>query len=205
MNVENISVFLPKYLSATSEAELFSGLKDFPNNIDDRIFTRYLEGENVIYQGDGIIDIQVYNPVSLEVKNKECIVLSNTCDIAPENKRNFPSNIVYAPIIKLDDYVNIILSGTSKTKEQIESHLSSIRKQRITQIFYLPQYGDKLVESIVFLDKLYNLPISMIDRGKLRDTRLFSLSNYGIYLFLYKISIHFTRIQDRVDRKGIRV
>jgi hypothetical protein len=29
---------------------------------------------------------------------------------------------------------------------------------------------------------------------------LFTLSNFGFYLYLLKLSIHFTRIQEKIDR-----
>lgn len=205
MKFEEFRIYLPKYLSSESERELFAGLKDFPENIDDRIYSTYLQNDEVLYQGDGIKDLLVFNFPKLEKKKKECIVLSNTCDIDPNNKRNFPSQIIYAPIIKLEDYIHKIIEKTSKTPIQVQEHINAIRKQKITQIFYLPPFSGRLEESIVFLDRIFNLPNGFIDREKLNERRIFNLSDYGIYLFLYKISIHFTRIQDRVERKSTRL
>jgi len=40
-----------------------------------------------------------------------------------------------------------------------------------------------------------------IARESLRQKRLFSLSNYGFYLLLFKMSIHFCRMGENIDRR----
>ncbi len=131
------------------------------------------------------------------------MVISNTCDIDPDNKRLFPSQIVYSPIFNLNKYKTHLLMNSSKTEHQINDHIQSIKRQEITQIFYLPAIEDIIKESIVFFDRVCSCSNSYIDRNKLPRQRLFTLSDYGEYLFLLKISIHFTRIQDSVERKSI--
>ena len=86
---------------------------------------------------------------------------------------------------------------------QITDHINAIKKQEITQIFYLPKFDGKLEESIVFLDRVNNMPNTLIERDKISSNRIFTLSDYGAYLFLLKLSIHFTRVQDKVERKSI--
>ena len=39
----------------------------------------------------------------------------------------------------------------------------------------------------------------------LRNHRIFSLSQYGHYLFLFKLSFHFTRMQEGIDRDKERL
>jgi hypothetical protein len=202
MKFEDISLFLPKYLSADSERELFAGIKDFPENIDSRLYSCYLANEENIFQGDGINDLLVVNLPQEEIRPTPCMVLSNTCDIDPNNRRLFPSQIVYVPIFNLNKYKAHLLSKSSKSKQQINDHMQSIKRQEITQIFYLPPISDCLEESIVFFDRICNCSSSYINRSKLSKQRIFTLSDYGAYLFLLKISIHFTRIQDSVERKS---
>lgn len=55
-------------------------------------------------------------------------------------------------------------------------------------------------DSIVFLDRVNNLPIDTLPHNEISEQRLFTLSDYGFYLFLFKLSIHFTRIRDAVSR-----
>ena len=199
---EELKIYLPKFLSSQSESELFSGLKDFPDNIDSRLYTNHLFDTEIVCQGDGIKEMLVINFPDSKIGEAPGIIISNTCDISESNTRPFDSRIMYAPIINLAKYENAISKGSSKSDEQLKSHLESIRKQRITQIFYLPKNGNQLDESIVFLDRINNTSIKTINTKNLTNTRLFSLSDYGAYLFLLKLSIHFTRIQDKVERKS---
>jgi hypothetical protein len=201
---EEIELFLPKYLSSDSIDELYKNLKSFPKSLDDRLYTEYLKNEEIIYQGDGIGSLLAVNLPSVDLKEISGMVLSNTCDIDQSNKRNLPSTIVYAPIISLEKYVELIKRETSKEESQIQDHIQEIKNQRITQLFFLPKYGDKLEESIVPLDRLFNIKNDYIDRKNLKERRIFTLSDFGNYLFVFKISMHFTRIQDRVERKSIK-
>lgn len=203
MILDDLKIYLPKFLSSESERGLYEGLKGFPENMDMRIYTNFLENEKIVFQGDGLKDLLVINLPDPKINPSPGMILSNTCDIDTENRRNFPANVVYAPIFNLMKYERMISSSSGKTQEQIDQHIHSIKRQEITQIFYLPPYSDRLEESLVFLDRLNNVPVKMIDRQNLKHQRLFTLSDYGSYLFLLKLSIHFTRIQDEVERKSI--
>jgi len=202
MNLDDLKIYLPKYLSEESEKQLFDSLKDFPSNIDQRLYTEYLENEPIIFQGDGLQNLLAVNLPSTETKVVSGMVISNTCDIDPENKRNFPSQIIYAPIIDFKKYSDSLRSKLPN--EKVEGHLEAIRKQYVTQIFYLPPISDKLKESLVFLDRLHNIGNDYYNRSELGSSRIFTLSDYGNYLFLFKLSLHFTRIQDKVERKSMQ-
>ncbi|WRQ32328.1 hypothetical protein U5907_07010 [Bacteroidales bacterium MB20-C3-3] len=203
MNFDEVKIYLPKFLSEESDRVLFNGLKDFPENIDERLYTTYLNDTRIIYQGDGLNNLLVVNLPKPEVKPAPSIILSNTCDIDLQNERNFPSQIVYAPIFSLDKYKLTLLKNSKKSKEQIVDHINAIKRQEITQIFFLPKFDGKLEESIVFFDRVNNMPNTLIERDKITTNRIFTLSDYGAYLFLLKLSIHFTRVQDKVERKSL--
>jgi len=205
MNLEDFKLYLPKFLSVESDKELFDGLKDFPNNIDSRIYTNYLSDTKIIYQGDGISDMLYVNLPNPDIKPVPGMILSNTCDIDLANVRNFPSQVVYSPIFNLFKYQTALYKNSSKTNEQVDSHIKSIRNQEITQIFYLPKINGKIDDSIVFFDRVCNFSNKLIQRENLKEKRLFTLSDYGSYLFLLKLSIHFTRIQDKVERKSVNI
>jgi len=205
MDLDKLKLYLPKYLSSESESELFQQLKDFPNNINQRIYTSHLKDEPIIYQGDGIKDLLIIQLPQTDTKKVDSVIFSNTCDIDQDNKRNFPTQIVYSPLIPFSKYISSLKQYSSKKVHQLDAHFEAIRKQRITQIFYLPKIEGKIEESIVFMDRIQNISNDYVDRGTLSDIRLFSLSDYGIYLFMFKLSIHFTRIQDKVDRKSSQI
>ena len=205
MKTEDIKVYLPKFLSAESNKELFEGLQEFPNNLDTRIYTNFLTESDIIYQGDAIKEMLVINLPETKVKPVASVVLSNTCDIDLQNERLYPSQIVYTPIINLKKYRKLLYEKSKKSEEQIDSHIYSIKKQEITQIFYLPKFNGKLEESIIFFDRVCSCPNKSIERNNLTEKRIFTLSDYGAYLFLLKLSIHYTRIQDKVERRSVRI
>ena len=86
---EEIRIYLPKYLSEETKDYLLNELKNFPNNIDKRIYEN-LEG-GYLYQGDGIDNVLVFNVTQIlsEIKTlrRKVLILSNSCDINKENKR----------------------------------------------------------------------------------------------------------------------
>jgi hypothetical protein len=199
-SLEDIDIYLPKYLSPQSEKKLFEELKQFPENIDDRLYMTYSLDPDIVYQGDGINGLLVLNLPNPEIKTAPSMVFSNTCDIDHRNKRLFRSSLIYAPIFNLDKYKIGLIDSKIKDPMAIENHINLIKKQRITQIFYLPKGGNLQNDSIVFLDRVNSCDNVFLEREKIRDMRLFTLSNYGLYLFIFKLSIHFTRITEGVDR-----
>ncbi len=204
ISFEEIKKYLPQYLSSTSQNELFRDLKEFPNNIDQRLFSPKLLDHDLIYQGDGIEGLMVSNFPSTETGNLPAIVFSNSCDVNPANSRFFSSRIVYSPIFKLNKYRQMLIEefvdAGKQTLEAIKNHIEAIKKQLITQIMFLPK-GSKLQDdSIVFLDRVNNYPLGELSIEDIKRNKLFVLSNYGLYIFLIKLSIHFTRIQENVDR-----
>jgi hypothetical protein len=204
ISTEEIQKYLPQYLSAPSTDQLFHDLKDFPNNLDKRLYSQSLLDTEIIYQGDGIAGMLVTSLPSKDIGEMPVMILSNTCDINPENKRYFSSRIVYAPIFQLEKYRSMLVREfvqTGKAEiDAINSHISNIRRQEITQIVYLPKNGKLKEDSIVFLDRLNNYPADLLDASQIKARKLFVLSNYGLYLFLIKLSIHFTRTQEKADR-----
>lgn len=204
ISFDEIRKYLPQYLSSTSQNGLFKDLKEFPDNIDQRLFSPKLLDHDLIYQGDGLEGLTVSNFPSTETRDLPAIVFSNTCDVNPENNRFFSSRIVYSPMFKLDKYKHMLIEefvDTGKhTLEAINNHIEAIKKQLITQIMFLPKWSKLQDDSIVFLDRVNNYPLGEMSVEDVKRKKLFVLSNYGLYIFLIKLSIHFTRIQENVDR-----
>lgn len=202
-SLDDFKYHLPRYLTEESTKNLFEEIKKFPENIDNRIFTTKLKNEKTVFQGDGINDLPVISLPSDKSVNAKVMVLSNTCDIDPQNDRPFNAQVCYAPIFSLDKYKSLL--EKSLTAEAVEGHLRSVRNQEITQIFYLPYHPDIDGESIVFFDRINNLDRRFIAADQIPETRLFTLSDYGFYLFLIKLSIHFTRMGEKVERGATEV
>ena len=108
-----------------------------------------------------------------------------------------------APLVELDKFISV-LQNNGLQANVIKDQVTAIKQQRNTSILFLPASG-MIKDSIVLLDNLFNIKTSYIKRNTITNIRLASLSNYGFYLLLFKLSIHFCRMQERVDRKPIAV
>jgi hypothetical protein len=201
---EEVKKYLPQYLSSTAQHELFKELNQFPHNIDQRIYTTQLSGLEKIFQGDGIQNLLYINLPNTDIREVPGMILSNTCDIDPSNKRFMPLRMVYTPIFNLAKYEQALIKSHVETGvkpiQAISSHISDIRKQYVSHVFYLPKGGKLENDSIIFFDRLNNYPSDAIEGQELPNRRIFTLSDYGFYLFLFKLSVHFTRIRDGVSR-----
>lgn len=202
MSLEDFQLFLPKYLSPESQRELLKELKNFPENIDSRLYTSRLDDEEIIFQGDGLDNLLIINLPEDAVRMAKGIVISNTCDIDPKNPRFVASRLCYAPILSFEKYIRSLEEERASKEisiDEIKDHADAIRKQRVTQIFFLPKTGE-LEDSVVLLDRILNCDNNYVNREKLKGKRLFTLSDYGIYLFIFKLSLHFTRMQESIER-----
>jgi len=197
---DDIKLYLPKFLSDEDSKELQRAVSAMLAGTPKSYYTNRLAQEPILYQGDGIINLPYLELPRVDIKDVNAMVLSNTCDVDPENPRDFPPRVLYAPIMPLANYRAGILRATGKSEEQVDAHLSAIRQQHITQVFYLPEYPGKMEESIVYMDRIVNIGNGTIDRTTLPDQRIFTLSDFGAWLFVLKLSIHFSRVQDKVSR-----
>lgn len=141
------------------------------------------------------------NLPDIQIHPVNSIITSNSCDINPANLRMFSSSICYCPIFNLGKYESTLRSTFgSAYYQKIDQLISEIRSQRITQIFYLPRGGNLQYDGFIFFDKICSCDNNAVPRSDLKNSRLFSLSDYGFYLFIFKLSIHFTRIREGVNR-----
>ena len=211
-----IKSHLPKYLSPDLQEDLFKKIHDyFPlSNNPDIVYFR-LNDTKCLYQGDGMIDI----PFSkLDIEKKGYIteylngaLLSNTCDLINEYDRLENNHALYAAILPLEEYINK-LKSRKISPDRIRSFLNDLKKNKITNLFYLPELKNKeeiiIKESFIRLDYCTSLPSEFIYSGKYDFSyqsigdRLYSFSNYGFYLFLFKLSVHFCRFREGVFRNN---
>ena len=194
---EDIKKYLPQYLSDSDAKQLFSALKDFPNNIDERFYSNYSLDDNILYQGDCLKDIPAFNLPDTRTKLSQSMAISNTCDMDLSNKRLWNTRILLSQIILLEKLEKGLYQRFPK--DRVTNYINSLKKQQITNAFYLPK-SKNLDEAVAFFDYTNSFDINYIDRESLKERRLVSLSNYGFYILLLKLSIHFTRVQEKVER-----
>lgn len=182
----NFHPYLPRYLLPAQKDELFEELKKFPNN--HAIYTTAIPYHGVM-QGDCLYGISFYEADGT-LRNVQSVILSNTCDLSQDNPRIQPMRAVFSPLILISKYQARLIANNIPAS-RIESHLSDIRSQRITNIVYFPQCND-LGESMILLDNVFSAPYANIDSRP----RRFRLNTFGFYQFVVKLSIHFTRFQE---------
>ena len=194
---EEFRTYLPKYLSAESQERLFKELGQFPANIDSRLYTTKLKDERTVFQGDGLARVWVSNLPDPTVREARVMVLSNTCDTAPENESLMGPRLIYCPIISLPRWEEAL---RQQARIPSTEFLANIRAQKVSTMFYLPKNNALGEEAIALLDRINNCDLQKLNLDELTGTRLFTLSDYGFYMFLFKLSIHLTRIREGVSR-----
>jgi hypothetical protein len=201
ISLEEIRKFLPTFLSQDSEDAFLDEIKNFLRQAENRPFySEALRDRDFIFQGDGIEDLLIINLPNTTTNPGLGMVLSNSCDINPKNERLFEASLCYTPIISLPRYLDALKRHFHATR--VAEHERDIRRQAITQIFFLPKGGKLGNDAIVFLDRIISMPNQNIDRNSLPGRRIFTLGDFGAWLFTLKLSIHFCRIRDKVDRRA---
>jgi hypothetical protein len=192
--LEQAGIFLPDYLTPQNRERLHEQIRQFPNN--DFYLPPSATGPEIL-QGDGWRGFIALNFYTGQQRETSGLVISNSCDVAPENPRPLPPNFLFAPLVSVHRYSEVLLHA-GQTPDQITSLLASIRLQRVTNIFYLPSlpYGPE--EALVVLDDIHPHPVpDFLQRGR---QRLFRLDQFAFYLLLLKLSIHFCRSYEGVPR-----
>lgn len=197
--LEEIRRHLPSYLSPSKQEKLFRELDKFPDNIDQRMYAPQNISDDTIRQGDGMDNMPMIFLPDEEINKERALIISNTCDISPQNERRNPPSIVYCPVIKYDSYSRLV-EDSYDSQDAAENFLRSVRNQKKTSRFYLPS-GYDIPESIVLLDKANNCSARYAyDSLSINNDRAFSLSLYGFYLLIFKLSVHFTRFNEGISR-----
>jgi hypothetical protein len=196
---EDLKAYLPQYLSAEKKRDLFEQLANFPGNIDGRVYTRIVD--SVVYQGDGLPGFPVVNLPDGAIRDARVMIISNTCDTAVGRSSPISARYLYCPIIRFAKYAKVASDYAKRVSGFCtETHLDAIRRQRVSTMFFLPRNQALGEDCVALLDMIGNVPTAQVDIQKALSGRLFTLSNYGFYLFLFKLSVHMTRIRESVDR-----
>ena len=192
---EAIERQLPAYLTDDQKALLARELQAF-RTPGFPYYTTLFPSDTL--QGDGWTSFSVFDIASEKLRVTRGIVLSNTCDIAPENQRSLPPGLIFAPLTTLAAYERLLL-GAGLERSAVQDKVQAIRDQNITSIFYLPAGAGLDQDHIALLDAVQSLPLQHVLKAE-RRRKLFTLSQCASYLFLLKLSLHFCRFHDKVIR-----
>jgi len=191
--LSQVGQYLPNYLTPAEKRDLVTGLKDFPQH-----FQYYLSGKykTEALQGDVWDELTVINFESGDRKNVNGIILSNSCDIDIANPRSLPISITFAPLIRLEKLENLLLQN--KPEAEVANILENIRSQKNTSFIYLPEDTSiPITESVAYLSDLHSMPLSVFTK---QANKVITLTQQAFYLFVIKLSMHFTRFQEGASR-----
>lgn len=198
MDVDELKDFVPYYLTNDRKHGFLKELKSFM----ERDFLDYFSeaiGDTWL-QGDCCARGPKVDVVTLRKAEIKCLVVSNSCDIDPNNKRAFPARALLAPLIPLTGYEALLLKNHSGGEQAVKAIIQNIREQKVTNAFYLPHHDALGGEAVALLDDLQTVPASILPDPNSSENRYFSLSQIGFFLYLFKLSVHLCRFHEEVDR-----
>src|SRR5258708_1614266 len=135
ITAETIRDYLPYYLTEDAKRGIVNELKQF--HLDKMQYYLLNLFQQEMLQGDGWKRLQLRTFGTGEKIFINGVVLSNTCDVAPDNQRDLPVRIIFAPLIPLAAYVSM-LEKAGVQKVRIDSKVDAIRRQKATTLFYMP-------------------------------------------------------------------
>jgi len=171
--------FLPTYAKPFAKQ-----LQELPLNYEKWVYAAALPSK--IYQGDlfsGVRFASIDDDGEAIVADVPAMVLSNTCDVQPEQSES----LLVAPLIDLEDYsAQSVLAG-----EELENHIRALKRNEISQLMFLPEaHGVK--NCFVDFSRISPLPLSYFYSNTAAN-RFQSLSSCGHYVMMVKVAHHFTR------------
>jgi hypothetical protein len=189
ITADAIREYLPYYLTEEAKVGIVNELKKFHlGEMQYYLLNRY---EHEMLQGDGWTRLHLRNFETGEKISINGVVLSNTCDVDPANLRDLPVNIIFAPLIPVDAYI-ARLARAGLVMARIDDKINAMRRQEVTNVFYVPGGNGLDAEHIVLLDDVHSMPAKVHEDEKSKG-KIFTLSQAGFYLFILKLSMHFCR------------
>ena len=198
-DVEQLKKQIPFYLSAELEQkELVRNLDALNRGVTSGYYISAARkpDEGSVLQGDGWRGFQVFSFDNGARRTVRGIVLSNSCDISEDNDRVIAPKIVFTPIIRLSA-IEARMSDRGLAGDAVKNRITAIKSQSVTNIFYLPAGGQLDEDYVALLDDLHSIPVAAFAETE----KLFTLSMAGFYLFAFKLSVHFCRLHEKVDRR----
>lgn len=197
MNVDEIRDMIPYYLTRDKAEGFMNELKSFSSQT--RIITDHQD--ELFLQGDGWHGFSLFSFATGQKRKVRGIIVSNSCDISSDNQRDIPAKVTFVPLMKLSAIEKILESDETLSADARKNKIESIKRQESTSFFFIPSQGILEEDSVAWFNDAHSMPTDffLADHNQERQ-RIFSLTMVGFYLFLFKLSIHYCRFHEKVDR-----
>lgn len=204
-NLELIERLFPPSISEQRKSRLRDGLKQFAVNSDSKLYTDFYltYSPNYFLQGDLIFELRFASWDSekrdFEKVYLDSIILSNSCDIdeANQSSRTLPKQVMIAKLFSLTDFKEgLAFHGI----EDCEVIVERLKNQEYSNLMYFPPINN--TEYIAFFDELSSVSNEELNALKIDidRNRIACLDWFGYYLFMFKLSYHFCRLPEEIDR-----
>jgi hypothetical protein len=203
-SMEKIESLFPSELSEQRKGRLRDGLKQFlPGDLSQKLYSEFYTQKAYPYflQGDLIFDLRFPNWDS-ETREYSKIysniaLISNTCDIDEANRRSVPKQVMITRLVTVAEFYEELIVNNVKSPETI---LLSLRNQEYSNLMYFPPIGD--TEYIAVFDEMSWITLDELNflKNDIEQNRIATLDYFGYYLFMFKLSYHFSRLPEETDR-----
>ncbi len=202
-DAEELKGQIPYYLTAEDQRVLVAELKAIATGEQpDYVLGAYNDAfQGTMLQGDGWRGFQLFLFETGERRTVRGLVLSNSCDIDPENPRDTPARVLFAPLVKLSAY-KALLDASDIGTERVNAKIEAIKAQKTTNILFLPSGGSLPEDYVVRFDETHSMPLNAHVQSP-EKAKLFTLNNTGFYMLVLKLSVHFCRLQENVNRSSV--
>ena len=200
LDIESLQRQIPYYLTSKDRQVLVNELKAISRGgtVDYFLGQTRDTFKSDMLQGDGWRGFQLFMFDTGKRRSVQGLVISNSCDVDPNNRRDLPARVIFAPLVKLATY-EALLGRRNIKQRKIDEKLAAIRAQKTSSLFFLPSGGPLADDHIVRLDDAHSMPVAAHSAATDRE-KLFTLSNTGFYMLVLKLSIHFCGLQEKVNR-----
>ncbi len=194
-SVNDAETYMPYWLSARERQQMYEQLKtlgSLPYYSNDEVGKAWL-------QGDLLADFPYWHHegAQMGMARAKVLVISNSCDIASDNRRSMAISMSVVPIYS-SAALGSVFGSEGLSDVQINTKMDAIRKQEVASMFFLPASGNLKCDSVADFSRVQSTPFELAVESA--PMRLEVLSQPGHWLLLVKLAIHFCRLRDEVRR-----
>ncbi len=156
--------------------------------------------EEPLLQGDVFENVPCVSRASgvAAISPRRAIVVSNSCDVSTDNPRNLPVHISVAPVLRLARYEQMLLDH-AVVPQRVAGIVASIRRQEKSDVLFLPAGAGLTEDMVALLDQVQSMPFSQFAAAP-AGPRAGVLTQRGFWVLLVKLSMHFLRPHEGVER-----
>jgi hypothetical protein len=203
--LDSIDRLFPPDISEQRKGRLRDGLKQFSIRSNSKVYTDfYLKSSpNYFLQGDLIFELRfpLWNSEKRDFEKVyfDSIILSNSCDIdeANQSTRTLPKQVMTAKLFSLTDFIEGLSYYDIENSDTI---IERLKNQEYSNLMYFPPINN--TEYVAYFDELSSLSNEELNalRKDIDKNRIACLDWFGYYLFMFKLSYHFCRLPEEIDR-----